>query len=236
MPTGYNDYQRISYAGGYLLGYNAAPITGAGTVIFQGNVSAWPYINVFWNCVSGTDFYQVQVIYFTDNTFTTQVAQNTFNRSGNMVAWRQLVTLSPWALIQIIPKVGTSNASVEFAAYGTTQTSSPGKLAARGGPAYSRYRMSMGAASTFSEQFITTCPGLNYVTLDWEASNNWDMHFDYYDFGSGAYKSYMHWQHSSFGNALNTQMSFPDTPIQVFYRNDDSVGNFVTLCIIPVDS
>lgn len=228
---GYIDYTRTSLATGFLLAGTSEPIE-AGTVVFEGYVGAWPFINAFWNAVGGTDHYSIQLLYYSDNTFSVQVAQQISIRTGNIIGYRQYAVLSPWLQIVIMPATGGSATSIEFAFFGTTQKALATQLGSLDTQFYEQ-TTSIAAGGTLTTQILKIFPGRAIVTW-FTGATAWTMIVQRYDMGSAAFQPF--WEIGSGGVANDGQLelAMPDAPLQVVLHNSSSGTSGFNVYIMPM--
>lgn len=136
MTEGYPDYARLAQQGGSLLYANTGSIP-ENTVLFQGYVGPWPYINMFTDPHIGAENVTIVIQWFTDFTFTTQVGFRYAVRSQFSIAGTQYANLSPWLRIYYTTASGNPIAWDLFGVYGATGVADANELLSSDAPVLS---------------------------------------------------------------------------------------------------
>lgn len=227
---GYIDYARTSLATGFLLASGSRAFTAL-TTVFQGYVGSWPYINFFWQALTGPSFDSINLTYFSDSTFTTSVAGTSSTRGTQYTGYRQYAVLSPWLQITVNPSSATDNTPCFYAFYGTTQKASSAKLGNTSVQFLESFP-TVGANATVNETILNILPGLASVSVFTKVAT---AQFDIqrWDFGLAAWQTF--WLTTL--NAVNTggtfQVSLPDAPIQAQLTNLTAGAGSLGMWIVP---
>lgn len=133
MSEGYPDYARLAQQGGTLL-YGANGSIPQDTILFQGYVGPWPYINSFTDPVTGAENVTIFYEWYTDETFTVQVGFRLATRTQFSLAATQYANLSPWLRIFYTTASGNPISWTEFGIYGATGVADPNELLSADAP------------------------------------------------------------------------------------------------------
>lgn len=155
---GYPDYQRVSLASGVLLG----SFTGAvpsDTQVFKGYVGNWQALNTNWNSTNKTSlaYYDVEYVYWTDNTFTTIIGEQIEVRSSEIQAFSQHVPQSPWLTVDIIYESGSALGNLVWSMYGSQILTSCAKIGGNNTPLISLHELVAPGVTSFPQGL--TIPG-----------------------------------------------------------------------------
>jgi hypothetical protein len=229
---GYIDYARVNLAAGFLLAGDTKKINVA-TNVFTGYVGAWSFVNAFWNAGGGSDNYTIQMEYFSDSTFSSQIGVQVGVRNSNCVAWRQYGVLSPWVIIGIIPKLGTDTVTITYAFFGSNSSSTSAKLASLDTDLLS-FNGSIAATSNVSLGFTHVVPGAAVLSFHSNVNTTWTMELQRWDFGTSAWIDdlYIDQNTSAFGGVIT--VALPDAQIQIVIGNGNAAAKNFRCYVVPV--
>lgn len=224
MPdTGYPDYTRLSREGQFQLffGSNFTPVNN--TVMFQGYVGNFPFINVFANMGASADFMTMFFAWYTDSTFTTQIAFRAAVKTGNNFTVAQYANLSDWLQIFYVSKSGGNMTFTSLSVYGTQQPSGQRQLASSD-VAFFSSSGSIAASTTITTTITKVIPGPSIFNL-FTGATAWNVNFLYYDFGANAYVIDYVAVGTTFANSgCHIEIPLLDCPMQIQIQNQDAAA------------
>jgi len=185
MPTpGYPDYSRLSQQGASLLyGTNTTPPVN--TILFQGYVGAWPYVDLFTLATASTDFAQIVMEYYTDSTFTENVAFRYAIRDQYALGATQYANLSPWLRFYYESTSGNNFPFNQLSLYATSGEASPQAMSSNDVPLV-YFNGSIAANSSETLYPGHTHPG-NALFSMYTNSATWYVEPQYYDYASSSW-------------------------------------------------
>jgi hypothetical protein len=219
---GYPDYARVSLTSGYLLAGGNNDIS-AGTIVFQGYVGNWSYINeYFQNTVAG-NYYTININYYTDSTFTVPIAQQVSVRGNQTLAYRQHGVLSPWVAINVTPNGAHSLDTVYRSFYGSNQRATSGQLGSLDvSGIHDDVILSPGGEITAYDAHVMAGPAT--VSIQVLNAQGYFVNLECYNTGSASYRPF--WSVNDLvavrGGTWN--VSLPDCPYQARLHNNGT-GN-----------
>jgi hypothetical protein len=230
-PTeGYPDYQRMSLSSGYLLGSGSGDIPNT-IVVFQGYVGSWGYINEYFQNLQSTDYYQVQVLYFSDATFSTLVAQQLGTRGGANVGARQWPVLTPWVKIQVAvaaPHVADNNI---WTFYGSNQLASSAQLGDLDVPIlHGSNAIPTNTTILMIPDHII--PGPAILSVSEAALGSYYTELDYFEYGSLSWLVFLNINDFCYAGGATLKIALPDAPIRARVHNGASVTNTIGVYIM----
>lgn len=223
---GYPDYARLSAQGGFQL-FAVSGTVNSGAILFQGYVGSWPYVNVHTNVNVSADACQVTLVYYSDNTFTTQVGFRVATRIGSSFASTQYSNLSPWLKFYVVSVSGNPMPFLALGLYGTTGYADQKQLASLDVPLLSD-NPTIPATSTQSYLLQHVEPGDGVMTYSGPAAS-WFINVWYWDIGTAGYKLYAQFLSSWNGAGGNWRLPIIDAPPRVDVHNGDGVANKVNI-------
>lgn len=228
---GYPDYERLSLSSGILLAGGQQAFTGP-TNLFQGYVGNIPYIDFFWDAVAGPGHVNVQVTYWQDDTFTTQVAFTASVRTTNSIGYRQLSVLSPWLTIIVFPDTATDHTLCTYAFYGSTQSASSAKLGSLDS-AFFEVSAAVAASTSAPFQIVKIYPGA--AVLSWTIlATAWQIQLQRWDYGAAAWKTFLFLGNTGAPASGTATVALPDAPIQAVLVNGDAAAKTFNVFLMPL--
>lgn len=225
MSVGYQDYARLTRAGGTEL-FHVTGNVNNGQVLFTGHVGDFEYLNLLMNVNTSTDFCRVQIAWYADSSFGTSAGFRFAQRGGGNLAQTQYVNLAPWVQITLFTKSGSPMGFSVFAAYGSHGVGNGFSLASQDVPITSHVG-NIAASTSLLVVPIHIVPGnAKFSLLSGAAA--WFTNFFYYDWTLNAFTNL--WQVSNTQFAKNAQWDVPclDTPMEIEVHNSDTVAqNFI---------
>lgn len=229
---GYPDYARLPLASGVLIAGGAQVFSG-NTLIVEQYVGNYPYINHFWGGGGGLRHYAVSWQWFSDSTFTHQVAVRTSYRDDLSYGYVQIPVLSPWLVSYVEADSGASPGTTTYAYYGTSGKTS---AAAMAGPTaqYSENQVSVSANSTdfFETTFIVPGP----VSWSWLFQvTQGEFILQRWDFGSQSWQTFYNTILNANGVSDHETIGMPDAPARVGLWNHSSSTGTMGAWGMPVN-
>lgn len=225
VQPGYPDYARMSLASGFTLSYTNQAFN-VNTTLFQGYIGSWPYINHFWDGQAGTDFYQIQIIFSSDSSFSNDVGFYTLYRYSSSTCFKQYKCLSDWVTIQINPITlsNTNVAGITF--FGTTGMIVSNDVGSLDVASLEVSNATVNAGATLTFQPFNIFPGKN--RLSWLSSQNtgWFLTVSRLDV-SNTFKPIYFSRDIKHGFGADTDIWAPDAPLQVTFRNSTASASTV---------
>lgn len=155
MSEGYPDYARLSQAGGTQLFAGSGSIP-QNTILFKGYVGPWPYVNLFSDPALGSENVTIVLVWFSDATFTTQVAFRYAVRNQFSIAGTQYANLSPWLQFYYVDISGNPISWTLLGLYGATGYATPNQLLSSDAPIQaSNAVIAAGTSLTFNPQHVS---------------------------------------------------------------------------------
>lgn len=222
MPLqGYPDYTRLARSGGYQL-YEKSGTVPYNTVLFQGYVGLWPYVNLITTSNSSTDHARIHFDYYTDATFSTQNGFRYAIRQGDGFANSQYANLSDWLRVFYDDHTGLVFPFAEFGLYANQGPANQFQLSSLDVP-IQQYEASVPASTT-----VTLFPGHiqpGAGKFYWSSgSATFAYLISYYDYASDSY----HTQHrfSNVGMPSEGVIDCPmlDTSYRIQITNSDGAA------------
>lgn len=191
MPlTGYQDWQRVQYAAGFIV-LNVNQAIQNQTTFNLPNVAAWPFLNVSFFAPAGASNYQVGVNFCSDSTFATIVATTSVTFNSNMNGLYCIPVLTPWAQVVITPNPTGNATAIKVSFYGALAYTEPWGFATFSTPMILGSH-ALGVNGTSNDFTFTNYEG-NAILTSWASSTGtWQIDVAYFDFGAQAYKTYLH--------------------------------------------
>lgn len=183
MAVGYPDYTRIARAGNQQLYFTATSIPN-NLQLFKGYVGSWPYTIIFCDMGSTTDNIRIEMLYYSDATFTTQVGFRYSIRTGANFSCISYGNISDWMILQAHTKSGASFPVVTFGVYATMGASAQYELDSTDVP-LANIRFTVSANSTAEFQILHVHPGNARFIMN-SAVTSWQWKLRYFDYGSNA--------------------------------------------------
>jgi hypothetical protein len=228
---GYIDYARTSLATGFLLAGGAQPFNAGDTILFQGYIGPFPYINFFWNAIGGASHQQVKIFFFSDNTFATSVAFSISVRTTNIIGYRQFAAISPWVQIRVTSDANDATVA-EYAFYGTTQKATSAKLG-------SLDAIFLETFPTVAANNVATLgpnkvyPGLCSVSVFTKvATAQFDL--QRWDYSSASWQTFWLTSLLAVNASATLQLGLPDAPIQIELHNLTGAAGSLGAWMMPV--
>lgn len=228
---GYPDYARLSQQGGYELFATSSPIP-SGVVQFQGFVGSWPYVNLHTNLNNSADAFQFVLVYFADNTFTTQVGFRIATRLGGSFASTQYANLSPWLQFYVVSHSGAAISPLAVGLYATTGSAEQRQLTSLDVPLLSdNPTIPATSTQTYTPQHIE--PGPAVLNFSGPATS-WFINIFYWDVTSAAWKLYAQFLSTWAGAGGNWPLPMIDAPVRIDVHNGDAVARQVNITWLAV--
>lgn len=219
MSEGYPDYTRLSRSGGVLLCSATGNITNL-QQLFRGYVGNFPYVALTASLGVTAQFASIDLIWYSDNTFTTSVGFRRVIRTSSQFSETQYVNLSDWLLVQVETSLGTPFNFVWFSVYGCQAPGTTYQLVSADVPMFTATQ-SIPATSTMSFVPQHVQPGNAEFFLQTVVAN-WFVNLLYYDWNAFGYTLYRQYNSATYG--LNVNEVFPclDTPTRIDVHNGDA--------------
>lgn len=219
MSVGYSDYTRVSNSGGFLLFSTSGNIAN-GTVLFQGYVGYWPYLNLFTDCNSSGDFCQIEIAYYSDATFSNPSGFRLAIRMGASFAATQYGNISPWVRISVNTISGSPFPFIFLSGYGTTGPSDQVSMSSLDVPIAGGVQSVPGAGTQIIE-IGHIQPGDAIFQVQ-TASTSWYVFIEYFDYGSNAWiRLYQTGPKSAAGDE-NLEWPQLDAPMRITFGNQQA--------------
>jgi len=220
MSVGYPDYTRLDRAGGYLL-YGEVNVTPPyDTVLFQGYVGLWPYLNLAVNMASSTDYVRLEINWYSDDTYTNLVGFRRIVRGGAQFSVTQYANLSEWAQLFYVTQSGDP---IEFAflgLYAATDTADQIQLVSTDVPILQFDGViDAGDSETIVPQHVQ--PGPTILTI-WAEADEYYVTLAYYDWGTPGYLRLTDIDNTVASTGGVFTISMLDTPYQIIIHNNDA--------------
>jgi hypothetical protein len=100
--------------------YSGAGSIPQNTILFDGYVGPWPYINLFADPNTGTENVTIYLEWYSDSTFTKLVGFRYAPRNQFSLSATQYANLSPWLRVFYTTSSGNPITWVSLAVYGAT--------------------------------------------------------------------------------------------------------------------
>lgn len=220
MTVGYPDYARLSNAGGYLL-YRTNGSPPENTVLFQGYVGLWPYINMFTSMNASNDYCRIQLSYFADESFSELTGFRYATRTGASFAITQYGNISPWLRVSYITISGNPISFQEWSIYGTTGYSPQINMTSADVPIFT-FNQNVATTATFSVSPLHIQPGDASLML-YTTSAKWHAELTYFDFGAASPNQLFHLDDTLSAPGGIWDMPMLDAPHTFLITNDDTV-------------
>lgn len=221
MTEGYPDYSRIGLAGGYQL-FAVNGTAPENTILFQGYVGNWPYLNLYTNLASGSDFYQFYMVYYSDATFTTQVGFRVAVRETSDFSVTQYGNISNWMVFYYLSKSGAAFTGSNVSLVATAGYVPDFNMASNDVPIFF-FSGQITASSNSNEfvQHITPGPGhLHWYTT----ATTWTINVQLYNYGAGAFQTIRVLSNGVELNHGTIDLSMLDCPYQFNLVNGDAAN------------
>jgi hypothetical protein len=222
MTIGYEDYTRLSRSGGVLLyGSSAALVNNSFPLTTYVGNSA--YTTIAFSGQASTDFVQISMAYFTDNTISQLVGFRRLVRTSGQFSITQYPNLSEWLQVSISTKSGNPFPMGFLGIYASDGYAPQVALASLDVPML-LINASVGATTTLNLTPQHVEPGNGRLSLRTTATT-WAVNVGYYDFTSGGYIFIAGADHNNPGNTpANLAVPILDTPMQVSLVNSDAAA------------
>lgn len=221
MSEGYPDYQRLARTGQYQLYFGANITPPENTSLFQGYVGNFPFVNLFTDLASSTDFMQINLLWYPDSTFTTPIAFRRLNRGGSNFAITQYANLSDWLQLFYVTKSGNPMTFTDISMYGTQQPSDNRQLGSYD-TALMSTNQTVAASTTVTIPLTKLASGTSLMNL-FSGAVAWNANILYYDYGSNSFINYYSMDQNAFADAAcHIQIPLLDTPMQFQFHNQDT--------------
>jgi hypothetical protein len=231
MPaSGYPDYTRLTRSGGIELGAATGNITNL-QQIFKGYVGNFSYVALTTNVDVSADFASVDLIWYSDSTFTTSVGLRRCLRTGSQFAETQYVNLSDWLLVQVETKSGAAMPFIWISAYGCQSAGDQYALTSNDVPLLGQ-TSSIAAATTISVTPQHVTPGSAFFTLQTVAAS-WFVNVNYYNWNTGAYTLLRQYNSTTYIVNIGERLSCLDTPYRFDVHNGDAAAKSFVLGWFP---
>lgn len=221
MTVGFPDYARLSQQGGYLLYGNSGNIN-QNQILFEGYVGTWPYVNMATNFGASTDFAQMNLVYFADETFNDVIGFRYAIRAGASFAMTQYANLTPWLRFYYESKSGLAMPFTNLALYASQGIANQWQLASMDVPILS-LDQSIGANTTATVDINHIQPGPGNINM-FTGAASWFININRYDWGSAGYVFDSTVNSAKYGQALSVDLPMIDAPYQFQIHNGDSVA------------
>lgn len=220
-PVGYPDYTRLSRAGQQQLFFTTSNVTN-GQKLFQGYVGSWPFTVIFALFQGSTDFIRIEMIYFSDSTFTTQCGFRFAVRTGAQFSAICYGNMSDWLLVQVHTQSTNPMPTFEFGIYATTQYTPNIGMDSMDVPLIFM-RSTVAATSTVELLIAHVRPG-NARYLINSAATSWQWKLRYYDWNTNTITTCA--QSQTFGVPTTVEGDAPmiDAPMYIDLINNDAAA------------
>lgn len=225
MSVGYPDYARLSQAGGTQLFGHQGGITN-NLILFEGYVGSWPYVNLVTNGPITSNFAQINLVWFSDSTFTTSVGFRFAIRGLNTFAQTQYANLSPWLRIFYESDNGSNLNFPQFGLFATTAPAGQIELASLDVPIiHGQDTIPAGSGEVVTPGHIQ--PGaatFQFAT----ASPSYSITFNYFDWTAQAFVplGQILSNFAPFGGFFDVPML--DAPMNIAIHNGDTASRVFT--------
>lgn len=218
---GYPDYTRLSRSGGVELASATGNLTNL-QQIFNGYVGNFSHVAVTILLNASTDFTSVDLIWYSDNTFTQVVGFRRLIRTGGQFSETLSVNQSDWLRLQVETKSGAAMSFQFLSIYGCQAVGDQFMLASMDVPLIGQ-TTSVPAASTVNVVPAHVQPGPAFFTLQTVAAS-WFVNVNYYDWNAGAFTLYRQFNSAAYVNNIGETFSCLDTPQQFQIHNSDAAA------------
>ena len=218
---GYPDYTRLSRSGGVLLGSATGNINSL-QQLFKGYVGNFPYVAVTISVGVSADFASVNLLWYSDSTFTTLVGFRRVIRSSGQFSETQYVNLSDWLLFYVETKSGAAMPFGFVSAYGCQAPGNNVQLVSTDVPMWSTVSS---VPATTTDQFVIphVQPGAAHFTLQTVAAS-WFVNVNYYDWGAGAYTLFRQFNSTKYVSDISEDLPCLDSSIRIDIHNGDAAA------------
>lgn len=216
MSEGYPDYARLSQAGGFQL-FASSGALPANTVLFEGYVGSWPYVNMFCDPTLGGEPTTVQLQWFSDSTFSTPVGFRNAVRTATNFSATQYSNLSPWLQLSFTNASGNPVSFDALSLYGTTAPATANQLlSADACIQQANSSLGAGATGTYNPQHVCFGPAILAVETPLAT---WFMRLQSLDASTWALKFQYRFSNLNMGGGGSVQVSLLDSPYQIDTHN-----------------
>lgn len=220
MPApGYPDYTRLNRTGGVVLFSTTGNVNHA-QQLFRGYVGNFSNVALTTLLNASTDFCSVDLIWYSDNTFTQVVGFRRAIRTGSQFAEMSYVNLSDWLLLQVETKTTNPMPFQFLSIYGCQAEGTSFSLASNDVPLIGQ-TTPVPATTTTSIFPAHIQPGAAFFTAQTVAAS-WFINILYYDWGGGAYTLFRQYNSSTYVLNIGEPLSCLDTPTRVDVHNGDA--------------
>lgn len=224
MSIGYPDYARLSQQGGVLL-YSGTGIVPQNTILFQGYVGPWPYINLFADTASGSENVNIILEWYSDATFTTLVGFRYAPRNQYSISATQYANLSPWLRVFYTTASGNPISWSLISVYAATGAASPNALLSADAPLFtSDASILANTSETYQVEHVSYGDAQFIVST---ALATWYVNFSYQDATSYALVFYAQINSSWAGSGGAFNLPAPDSPIQLVVHNGTAAAGTI---------
>jgi len=226
---GYPDYARLSQSGGKLLygNYGTVPVN---TVLFKGYVGDCPYVNFFCSTQNTGDFCKILFQWYTDDTFTTQVAYKYAIRGAANLGTTQYANLTPWLLVFYVSVSGNNFPFYAFSVYGAQGPAGANQLNSLDVPV-GFYSATIPATTAETQTFSHVQPGAALLSGQF-FGGNWLVALQYYDYGSATWLDISYLDNTGYGDGFNVSVGLLDTPMRLYLNNRNAAAEFAQVAIV----
>lgn len=209
MSEGYPDYARLSQAGGFLL-FNESGALPENTVLFQGYVGSWPYINMFCTPAPGSEPVTLQIQWFSDSTFTTSIGFRLAVRNSLSLSATQYSNLSPWLQVSYSNASHNPTSFNAWSIYGTTALATANQLlSADACIQQANSQIGAGATVSYTPQHVSFGPAV--LTVETPLAT-WFMRLFSLDAATWTNKFQYRFSNLNMGGGNSVTVSLLDTP------------------------
>jgi hypothetical protein len=221
---GYPDYARVPLAAGYLIGSGNATYSG-NTLIVQKYVGIWQYVNFFWAGGGGNRHYTITFQYYSDATYSTQIALKSCVRDDLSLGYTQVPVLSPYLVCFIEADTGSPTTAATWAMYGTSGYATAADLAGVS-TQYCEQLLSVGANSTnFFETSIVVPGPVSWSFNSGPASGTFQL--QRYDIGSASWLTFWRMNILTANGTDHETVNMPDATVRVGLSNNTAAAGFM---------
>lgn len=218
MPlTGYQDWQRVNYLGGFNL-LNVFTAVTVNTSFGPFNVQAWSSIQANLFAPGGADHYQVRFSFWADAAQTTLLATPFEIIAPNSLSSIPIPVQGPYMTVIVNPKVGGNATAVAFTFYGVTYSDTPFQVGLFSTPFITdNSAYAINGAKTFTVTAIYA--GRVHFECKVQSANPAKARLEYYDFGSGTFIPYIRFGDIASNITLTEELPLVAGPVQIVVTN-----------------
>lgn len=233
MPqaTGFQDYNKLAIQAASIL-YQDVHTLATWPTSPRLDAAGFGFINVnFSGGVPQSDQFRFQLIWFTDAAMTilANTVDITLFGAGQTF---QFPVIGRWFTVFPILFNGAGTSPMTVTVFGSNVQTNRFVSQSSGQP-YIAVSQSIAANTTVNFDGLFTVPGRAVWTVAASTNITWLAALSYYDLGSSSYIEFTLMYGAQFGQAANTAVILPATPIRMIVNNSSAVAQVFSCALCP---